>query len=649
MAHANRQAFANHPGAKEAPASALEYRLEKDTNPPLRGRGLVIASFVIERFAFIQRLIWKNAKFGQIKFTPDLKGVAWRIQPDVIPLSSSTTPRGSLEVPPELVQPQPAGLAGRFSSIADYHELYKSGAATPTQVVEALLPLIDRDREPEPKEYAIAFTQMRARDVLEAAAASTERWAQGKPLSYLDGVPFGVKDDVDVEGYVSLMGMKVNDAHKYFNTLPERSAWPVKKLKEAGAIMMGKLNQHEIGMDTTGCNPTTGTPRNWYNKSYYPGGSSSGCASALSAGLVPIAVGSDAGGSIRIPSAFCGVYGLKPTHNRVCHMSSSVCVLGPMASTAADLTIAYRFMAQPNPEDPVQSLFAVSTPPEPSPKKYLGICREWIGGTVDQDVLRILDQSLDHLVALGYEVIDIRLPFLREGQLAHSAICVTEAAADARNRAETPSSFLGMLNYPNRAVIGMGSQTPAIDFLKYGQIRQVIMQHLAFLWEKYPGMMILSPATPMAGWPITEGDDKYGFFDGNMSIRNMTYAWLANMSGCPAVSFPAGYVEPKQGEGMLPVGLMAMGEWGAEEQLLAFARERESYLNDVYPGGRRRPEQWADPVGEARKWADLARASRQNVAEAQEARPAALAAGKNVNKDGNIEGEEDQQKEEGEH
>ncbi|KAL2174650.1 uncharacterized protein P884DRAFT_208098, partial [Thermothelomyces heterothallicus CBS 202.75] len=107
MAHTNRQAFANHPGAKEAPASALEYRLEKDTNPPLRGRGLVIASFVVERFAFIQRLLWKNAKFGQIKFTPDLKGVAWRIQPDVIPLSSSTTPRGSLEVPPELVQPQP--------------------------------------------------------------------------------------------------------------------------------------------------------------------------------------------------------------------------------------------------------------------------------------------------------------------------------------------------------------------------------------------------------------------------------------------------------------------------------------------------------------------------------------------------------------
>lgn len=147
-----------------------------------------------------------------------------------------------------MVQPQPASLTGRFSSVADYHELYKSGAATPTQVIEALLPLIERDREPGPKEYAIAFTQVRARELLEAAAASTQRWAQGKPLSYLDGVPFGVKDDVDVEGYVSMMGMRVNDAYKYFYTLPQRTAWPVKKLKEAGAIMLGKLNQHEIGM-----------------------------------------------------------------------------------------------------------------------------------------------------------------------------------------------------------------------------------------------------------------------------------------------------------------------------------------------------------------------------------------------------------------
>ncbi len=304
---------------------------------------------------------------------------------------------------------------------------------------------------------------------------------------------------------------------------------------------------------------------------------------------------------MRIPPAFCGVYGLKPTHNRTMTMNSSVCVTGPMTATAADLTIAYRLMAQPNPSDPGQNLFAVSTPPSPSAKKTLGICREWLA-IADPDVLAILDQTLAHLTSPAggnYTVVDIRLPYLREAQIAHSATCLTESATDARGRA--PKNPLAPLNYPNRLLVGTGAQTPAVDYLKYGQLRQVVMQHLAWLWEQHPGMLVLSPTAPYAGWPITPGDEKYGCLDGNRSMRNMTFAWLANVAGCPAVSFPAGYVEPKQGVGMLPVGMMVMGEWGEEEQLLEFAGERERYLNEVYPGGRKRPEEWADVIALAKE------------------------------------------------
>jgi Asp-tRNA(Asn)/Glu-tRNA(Gln) amidotransferase A subunit family amidase len=310
---------------------------------------------------------------------------------------------------------------------------------------------------------------------------------------------------------------------------------------------------------------------------------------------------SSTGGSVRIPAAFCGVYGLKTTHNRTCAMSSSMAIIGPMAATAADLTIAYRFMAQPNPDDPDQNLFALSTPPDPSAKKYVGICRDWLSNA-SPEVLTIFNQTLTHLTTtLNYEPIDIKLPFLRQGQVAHAATCLTEAASDARNRAPSPSRYLHLLNYPNRILISTGSQTPAVDYLRYGQIRQVVMSHLAFLFQTYPGLLILSPTTPLPGWPIHPGDDRYGCSDGNMSIANMAFAWLANTSGCPAVSCPAGYVEARQGEGVLPVGVMAMGEWGAEEQLLAFAREREGYLNGVYPGGRRRPGEWADVIAMAKK------------------------------------------------
>lgn len=302
---------------------------------------------------------------------------------------------------------------------------------------------------------------------------------------------------------------------------------------------------------------------------------------------------------MRIPTAFCGVYGLKPTHNRTCGMSSSMCVIGPMTSTVADLTIAYRLMAQPIPDDPAQNLLAVSTPPDPTSPKYLGICREWLAAA-SPDVQRTFHTAVAHLTtARGYTAVEIRLPFLREGQIAHAATCLTESAADARHR--SPRGLLRPLNYPNRLLVGAGAQTPAIEYLRYAQLRQVIMAHLAHLFETHPGLLVLTPTTPMAGWPRRAGDEAYGFSDGNLSIWNMTFAWYANTSGCPAVTCPAGYVAPAQGEGNLPVGLMAMGEWGAEEQLLGFASEVEGYLNGAYPGGRQRPAEWADVIGLARE------------------------------------------------
>lgn len=168
-------------------------------------------------------------------------------QPNVIPIADSPSEQQMLEIGPELRLPQPADLAGRFYSVADYHGLYSRGEATPLQVVEALLPLIRRDVEPISK-YAVAWLQTDVDAVLSAARASTERWQSNKPLGILDGVPFGVKDDIDVKGFVSTMAMKVDGRKDYFQKPASSTEWPVTKLLEAGAIMVGKMNQHEIGM-----------------------------------------------------------------------------------------------------------------------------------------------------------------------------------------------------------------------------------------------------------------------------------------------------------------------------------------------------------------------------------------------------------------
>ncbi|KAI0025223.1 amidase signature domain-containing protein, partial [Xylariomycetidae sp. FL0641] len=336
----------------------------QDKNPVLRGWPLVIAANLITRSSYLAKATWTNAKFGDVHNVPDISSYDMRLQPIVTPVNTDSNAPTKLDITPDLCSRQPSDLPGRFYSAADYHELYKSGEVTPLQVVEALLPLASRDPDARGK-YSSAWAVTQPETALAAARASTERYAQKAPLGILDGVPIGVKDDVDVKGYVSHFGLQYDASDPMF-TPATGTTWCVTQLEAAGAIVVGKLAMHELGSDVTGCNPRWGTPTNWYNPSYYPGGSSSGAGSALSGGLVPIAVGTDAGGSIRIPAAFCGQFGLKPTLHRAGAMKSSICVMGPLAATAADLALAYRLMARPDPADPVQAAFAPSLPPGPA-------------------------------------------------------------------------------------------------------------------------------------------------------------------------------------------------------------------------------------------------------------------------------------------
>ena len=352
--------------------------------------------------------------------------------------------------------------------------------------------------------------------------------------------------------------------------------------------------------------PRNGTPVNWFNPSYFPGGSSSGGASALGAGIVPVALGTDAGGSVRIPTSFNGVYGLKPSHDRTIVMDSGMCVQGPMAATAGDLRAAYRIVAQPNPDDPVTGKFAVSQVPPASGvggRRILGVPREWVARS-DPVVLEHFEKVVAHFRdTLGYEVVDIQIPLLSQGQAAHGPSCLTESLDKARDRAApNHSDWPGMLNAQNRILLSLIRSASAVDLVKYNQLRTVLMRHMAHLYaEKYPGLLVVTPTTPMAGWKKMPGDDAYGCLDGNMTLHCMLYVWLANTTGCPSVSCPMGYAEPEQGEGRVPMGVMAMGEWGAEEQLLEWAADVERYLHNTYAGGRLRPSKWVDVLAQAKE------------------------------------------------
>ena len=166
------------------------------------------------------------------------------IQPCVTPLGE-TGPM--LEFSPELLQSSSSRSGPRYYTANDYHQLYKAGKVTPLQVTEALLPLIRPGQQPAGL-YEDAWYDAGGQEALalQGAKASTERWAAGKPLGILDGVPIGVKDELDVEGLRTHRGMKYNPALDIFKK-QEKTLWPVKKLQDAGAVIVGKNTMHELG------------------------------------------------------------------------------------------------------------------------------------------------------------------------------------------------------------------------------------------------------------------------------------------------------------------------------------------------------------------------------------------------------------------
>jgi len=183
---------------------------------------------------------------------------------------------------------------------------------------------------------------------------------------------------------------------------------------------------------------------NHLNNAYYPGGSSNGAGSSISAGIVPFCVATDAGGSVRIPANFNGIYGLKPTHHRTHIMQYTMCVTGPMAANVADLTIAYRVMTQPNPDCPTQGVFGLSIPPSPSAKRIMGVYRDWFN-KADPPVREMCDRALDYFAAKrGYEIVDISIPYLPEMQIAHGGICITEMAEKAHLSSNSLGSAAAM-------------------------------------------------------------------------------------------------------------------------------------------------------------------------------------------------------------
>jgi Asp-tRNA(Asn)/Glu-tRNA(Gln) amidotransferase A subunit family amidase len=289
-------------------------------------------------------------------------------------------------------------------------------------------------------------------------------------------------------------------------------------------------------------------------------------------------------------------------------------VYGPMAASIDDLALAYRVMAAPPPAEvdavssgfphPLTTIPPVST--ESTSTKTIGIAKAWVD-RADPKVRAFFDAAVDfYRKQKGYEVVDIEIPYLIEGQHAHAVTILAEIATRVR-----PEDMGHLLPHTKLLLSVSGSKSTGTDLIAAQKLRNLLMRHLAHLFRKYPGLVILTPTVPIPGWKIQGGekDLAHGVSDGKMSTRSMEYVWLANFTGCPAINSPVGY-EPHTN---VPIGIMGMGEWGSEEALFTFARDGESILdldvtaNDaplvVGKGLRtpRDPSHWVDVIAEAEK------------------------------------------------
>ncbi|HGY08576.1 MAG TPA: amidase [Oceanithermus profundus] len=465
-----------------------------------------------------------------------------------------------------------------FRSAADLTRAYREGRTTPEEVAARFL---DAYADLNPKLHA--FIAVNPDDVRQQAAASAMRWRRGEPLGPLDGVPVAVKDELDVAGYPTTVGTA------FLNEVAKKDATAVARLRAAGALIVGKANMHELGANPTGHNPHHGHAKNPYDPARDTGGSSSGSAAAVASGLVPLALGADAGGSIRVPAALTGVYGLKPTFGGVSEHGAypicwSVAHVGPLGAGAADVALAHRLIAGPDPADP--HTFAS---PEPEDVDWgrdglsglrVGVWPAWFEHA-EPEVVGTARDALKRLDDAGAEVVEFELSGLDDVRIAHAVTVLSEMG---RSFQRTMAHWRELAP-ATRINLKIGLSAAAADYVAAQQVRARAVAELDGVLEKVD--LIATPTTAIVAPPIPKAAESDGISDLGTVTKLMRFIFLTNLTGHPSLSLPAGYTAAG-----LPVGLQLIGRAWGERTLLeaAWVLERA--------GERRRPQAFVDLLGE---------------------------------------------------
>ncbi|OGC22976.1 aspartyl/glutamyl-tRNA amidotransferase subunit A [candidate division WOR-1 bacterium RIFOXYB2_FULL_42_35] len=428
-----------------------------------------------------------------------------------------------------------------------------------------------------------AFVTLTKEEALKQAKAADERIENNHNLTPLTGIPIAIKDNMCTKGILTTCSSKILS-----NYLPPYNATIVEKLKEAGAIMVGKTNMDEFAMGSSTENSGLHPTNNPWNLNTVPGGSSGGSAAAVAADECILATGSDTGGSIRQPAAFCGVVGLKPTYGRVSRyglvaFASSLDQIGPLTKDVTDTATVLNIISGHDPKDSTSVNISV-----PDYQKSLinnikglkiGYIKELLGKGIDKEVKVTIEKAMKKLAELGAELIEVSMPSFEAAVATYYLIAPAEASSNlARydgvkfgHRSKEAKDLLTM--YYNTRQEGFGTEvkrrillgTYALSagyydayYLKALKVRTLIKQDFDKAFAECD--VLISPTAPTVAFKIGEKTaDPLSMYLSDIATIPV------NLAGLPGISLPCGF------SNNLPVGLQIIGKAFAEETILRVA------------------------------------------------------------------------------
>lgn len=452
----------------------------------------------------------------------------------------------------------------------------KAGKYSAVDLAEAYLASI-KERDGEVHAYLEVFE-----DVLEQARAADERIKRGEGTA-LTGIPFAVKDNILIEGRRAGGASKILEGYR-----ASYDATAIRKLKEAGAVFVGRTNMDEFAMGGSTENSAYGVTRNPHDAARVPGGSSGGSAAAVAMKGALAALGSDTGGSIRQPASFCGVVGLKPTYGAVSRsglmaMGSSLDQIGPLTNSVADAELIFNTISGNDPLDSTTRPAAEFGPKEVPAKLRIGVPRHFLKEGVDKAVLENFEASLERLRSAGHEVRDIELPNIARSLAVYYVLMPAEVSANlarydgvrygARQEGDTLLEDFAKTRGEGfgpevRRRILLGTYVLSAGYYdayyaKALRVRDRIKEDFNSAFKEVD--LIALPTAPTPAFKIGEKKDPL-----SMYLEDV-FTTPANIAGLPAISLPSGTttVEGKD----LPLGLELMAAPMREDMLFRAGKE----------------------------------------------------------------------------